>query len=114
MLRKLTKGTALGLCMALLFLGISQEVLAAGVSSVLPSGGIGAAFSDGVSLDNMQSSTENSNVEIATMVAPTEADVEEVQLPAVVEIADEEMENVVVAKVQRILHMAIWCRRLMQ
>lgn len=100
MLRKLTKGTALGLCMALLFLGISQEVLAAGVSSVLPSGGIGAALSDGVTLENIQGSTENSDVEIATMVEPTEADIEEVQVPAVVETADEELENVVVAKVK--------------
>ncbi len=100
MLRKLVKGTALGLGMALLFLGVSQEVLAAGVSSVLPSGGIGAAFSDGVTLDNMQENTEDSNVEIATMVEPAEAETEEAQILAVVEIADEELKNVVVAQVK--------------
>ena len=100
MLRNLTKGIALGLCVVLLFLGISQEVLASGVSSVLPSGGIGATLSDGVTLENIQSSTENSNVEIATMVAPAEADIDEAQLQAVEETADEELENVVVAQVK--------------
>ena len=100
MLRNLTKGIALGLCVVLLFLGISQEVLASGVSSVLPSGGIGATLSDGVTLENIQSSTENSNVEIAPMVAPAEADIDEAQLQAVEETADEELENVVVAQVK--------------
>lgn len=100
MLRKLTKGIALGLCMALLSLGISQDVLAADVSSVLPSGGISVTLTDGVPLDSMQDNTENGNVEIATMVELSEAEACESPVPAVVEIADEELENVVVAEVK--------------
>lgn len=101
MLRKFVKGTGLGLCAALLFLGISQEVQAFGnVSEVLPSGGISVALTDGVPLDNMQGNTENSNLEIATMIEFVEAETYETSMTAVVETADEELENVVVAKVK--------------
>lgn len=101
MLRKFARVTALGLCSALLFLGISQGVQAfGGVSSVLPSGGIGATLSEGVTLDNIQENTENSNVEIATMIEPLEVESCEEPVLAVVETADEEFENVVVAKVK--------------
>lgn len=101
MLRKFARVTALGLCAALLFLGVSQEVQAfGGVSSVLPSGGIGATLSEGVTLDNIQENTENSNVEIATMIEPLEVASCEEPVLAVVETADEEFENVVVAKVK--------------
>lgn len=101
MLRKFAKVTALGLCAALLFLGMTQEAQAFGdVSEVLPSGGISVALTDGVPLDDMQNSTENSNVEIATMIEPLEVETCEEPVLAVVETADEELENVVVAKVK--------------
>ncbi len=101
MLRKFARVTALGLCAALLFLGMTQETQAFGdVSEVLPSGGISVALTDGVPLDDMQNSTENSNVEIATMIEPLEVETCEEPVLAVVETADEELENVVVAKVK--------------
>ena len=69
MLRKFAKVTALGLCAALLFLGMTQEAQAFGdVSEVLPSGGISVALTDGVPLDNIQDNSESSNMEIATMI----------------------------------------------
>jgi len=101
MLRKFAKVTALGLCAALLFLGMTQEAQAFGdVSEVLPSGGISVALTDGVPLDNIQDNSESSNMEIATMIELSEVETCDSQVLAVVEMADEELENVVVAKVK--------------
>ena len=101
MLRKFAKVTALGLCAALLFLGMTQEAQAFGdVSEVLPSGGISVALTDGVPLDNIQDNSESSNMEIATMIELSEVETCDSRVLAVVEMADEELENVVVAKVK--------------
>ncbi len=99
MLKRLMRFTVISMFAVLLFLGMSQEALAyGGVSSVLPSGGIGAALSNGVTLDNIQTNAPNSDVKIESIIDISEVEAKEAEVTAAEVVPDEEQENVVVAK----------------
>ncbi len=100
MLKHLVKNVAISMFAIVLFLGTANEVQAYGeVSSVLPSGGINVALSNGVTLDNIQSNAQTGEAKIESII-----DISEVKISGEeaeqVEIPDEESKNAVVAQVE--------------
>ena len=55
-----------------LFLGFNMNTQAAGLSEVLPSGGINAALAKGTTLENMQAKAGNDAIAVTSMVAEAE------------------------------------------
>ena len=98
MLKRLLKTTSILLAACMLFLGATEEVLAYGeLSSVLPSGGINVALTNGTTLENIQSD-ENSALKIETIIDISDVQLVSEEMKNIVEIPDEEQENVVVAQ----------------
>lgn len=79
-----------------LFFNLNIESKAAGLSDVLPSGGINIALSQGTTLENMQTKSRSSSGRLESIV--NAADVEEAKLAAAEE-AGEIFENLVIADV---------------
>ena len=80
-----------------MFLGLNMNTQAAGLSEVLPSGGVNVALAKGTTLENMQAASGNETIAVTSMV-------EEAEVRAVADmqqtIAEEEaFENPVVADV---------------
>lgn len=99
MLKRLLKTTSVWMVACMLFLGVSKEVLAYGdLDSVLPGGGINVTLSNGTTLEDLQGSSENSDLKIETMIDISEVQTVSEEMEIVAEVPDEEQENVVVAK----------------
>lgn len=98
MLKRLLKTTSIWMVACMLFLSMSQEVLAYGdLDSVLPGGGINVTLSNGTALDDLQDD-ENSDLKIEIMIDISEVQTVSEETEVVAEVPDEEQENVVVAK----------------
>lgn len=100
MLKGLVRYTAICLATVLLFFSVDLNVQASGVSSVLPSGGINVALSKGTALENIQLDANNSDIKLETMIELSQMQTEQSEVVKEVEIPDERLENVVVAKVK--------------
>ena len=83
----------------MLFSGLHLDAQASGVSSVLPSGGINIALSQGTALENIQVASSTKSVELKTIVEIDE--IEEAKLVEDSEDADEKeesLDNVIIAQ----------------
>lgn len=99
MLKGAVRTTTIALSAVLLFSGLQMNAQAAsaGVSSVLPNGGINIALAQGASLESIQTENSNSTAKLETIVEISE--IEEEQAVAAAEAIEEEnLENLVIAQ----------------
>ena len=99
MLKGFLRMTSIALSATLLFSGLHLDAQASGVSSVLPSGGINIALSQGTALENIQVASSAKSVELKTIVEIDE--IEEAKLVEDSEDADEKeesLDNVIIAQ----------------
>lgn len=80
-----------------LFLGLNMDVQAAGLSDVLPSGGINVALAKGTTFENMQVESGAETIQVTSIV--NEAEVRAVQGTQEDVTAEESFENLVIADV---------------
>lgn len=81
-----------------LFTSMNMDVHAAGISNVLPTGGVNAALAQGITLENMQMQSRTRSVELASMVAEVEIEAAQLQQQSAEE-PGETFENIVIAQV---------------
>ncbi len=95
------KGSVRVIALALtgvLFLGFNMDTQAAGLSDVLPSGGVNVALARGTTLENMQQQSGTATMEVTSMVG--EEEMKEAQIiEEVLSKQEETFENVVIADV---------------
>lgn len=99
MLKGFLRVTSIALSAALFFSGLQLEAQAAGVSSVLPSGGINVALSQGTALESLQPEGSEKATELETIVEISE--IEEAKSVATAETIaakEESLENVIIAQ----------------
>ncbi len=100
MLKRLVRYMAICLSAVLLFSSVDLNVQASGVSSVLPSAGINAALTKGITLENLQVDTNNSDIKLETMIELSREEASQTQVQKEIIIPDEKLENVVVIQVK--------------
>lgn len=85
-----------------IFLSMNMDVQAAGLSDVLPSGGVNIAMAKGTTLEEMSAQSGEATAEITAIVDAASMDaLREQQASAAEETAEESFDNVVIAQVTR-------------
>ena len=100
MLKGFVKTTAIALSASLVLTGMSLQVQATDVSSVLPSGGINIALAKGTDLERIQVESKGtaSNLESLVELEEIQASKESTNEIEVVREVEENLENLIISK----------------